>query len=85
MCVDDLCCVSDPTLTHHFEENLIGDVPAVWAHGVSRRVTEDDRSCRQVQGLVHHRHRYVSEVDQHPQTVHLNDQLLFRKKNTKKT
>lgn len=77
--LEGLCCASDPTWTHHFEKNLVRNVPAVPAHRVCRGVTEDDRGNRQGEGLFHHRHRHVSEVDQHPQTVHLNYQLLFRK------
>lgn len=62
--------------THHSQQNLIGDVPAVLAQAVGWRMAEYDRSFRHVQHLVHHSHGDMGQVDQHPQTVHFHDQLL---------
>lgn len=77
-CVTALLLFPPHTHTHHFPEYIIGNVPLVWTDAVGGGVAEDDRSFRHVQHLVHHCHSHMSQVDQHPQTVHLHDQLLLQ-------
>lgn len=64
--------------THHFLDNLIGDVPLVLALIVGGGVAEDHWSFGHVQHLVHHFDWDVCEIDEHPQPVHLHNDLLMQ-------